>query len=389
MGEEFSIPTVSHAESLPFDNNSNTFCLKEARDHTEFMLMMSHHKKEMKQHNSKLCSSKKDGAMVYSENNDSSSDEDESDGDCRIDEDETDNSSTSIRRPETTVGNVKKVFRDEDRTFTSMYDSIKNKLWDSIQSDNLERFVKEWTEDSNIKHLEDYLGRSILHVAVKQQNITLVDCLLRAGFNPNVKEKCGVTPLIIAFTLKNKDICQLLVNSRACVRGPLFSSIPNPVAIALKMKLAEIVEILNPTLSDAEDDDLAAYDPIYSQSTNLQRSNNDSVVNNNFQRATPGYITEVVGGVGTCKTNRGVMSRSSAYNWIGVIPGDLHTKRYFAEACFKEQGPGGFHFLVSKVLKRPKLTVEAFKKKKLSEGNLDRIRETVRDGPKHMVWRQC
>ena len=66
---------------------------------------------------------------------------------------------------------------------------------------------------------------------------------------------------------------------------------------------------------------------------------------------------------------------------VGVIPGDFHTTGYFAEACFIEQGPGGFHFLVSKVLKRPKLTVEAFKKK-FSEGNLDRIREAVRDGAK-------
>ena len=48
--------------------------------------------------------------LIYPENNDSSSDEDESYGNCRIDEDETDHSSTSIHRPETTVGNVKKSF---------------------------------------------------------------------------------------------------------------------------------------------------------------------------------------------------------------------------------------------------------------------------------------
>ena len=52
-------------ESLPFDNNSNTFCLRTARDHTEFMLM-SHHKKEMKQYNSQVCSSEKDGAINLS-----------------------------------------------------------------------------------------------------------------------------------------------------------------------------------------------------------------------------------------------------------------------------------------------------------------------------------
>ena len=65
---------------------------------------------------------------------------------------------------------------------------------------------------------------------------------------------------------------------------------------------------------------------------------------------------------------------------MGIIPGDLHTKGYFAESCFKEQGPGGFHYLIAKVLKRPKLTVESFKKKKFAEGNLDQIREAVRDG---------
>ena len=69
--------------------------------------------------------------------------------------------------------------------------------------------------------------------------------------------------------------------------------------------------------------------------------------------------------VGTCKTNRGVMSRSNGYSWVGVIPGDLHTKGYFVESYFKEQGLGGFYYLVSKVLKRPKLTSDALKKRNL------------------------
>lgn len=86
-----------------------------------------------------------------------------------------------------------------------------------------------------------------------------------------------------------------------------------------------------------------------------------------------------MGDVGTCKTNRGVMCRSSCHDWVGIIPGHMHTKGYLAEACFKEQGPGGFQYLVNKVMKRPKLNKEAFKKIKFAEGNLDRIREAVRD----------
>jgi len=43
------------------------------------------------------------------------------------------------------------------------------------------------------------------------------------------------------------------------------------------------------------------------------------------------------------------------------------------------QGLGGFHYLACKVFKRPKLTKEAFKKKKSAEGNLGKIREAVMD----------
>ncbi|CAB4020812.1 BRCA1-associated RING domain 1 [Paramuricea clavata] len=379
FGEEFYILKVSHVENLPFDSNSKSFCLKKARDHTEFMLMMSHHKKQMRQYDSQLSSAENHGAMVSNESEDDSSDEDDSDKDGESDEDEPDSGNVGIPRPETTVKNVQKVFRREDQVFISTFDSIKNKLWNSIQSDTLEGFVKELSDNTQVRHLRDHLGRSILHIAVEKQNINLVDCLLHAGFNPNVKETCGITPLLIAVTLKNKATCQLLVNSRACSRGPLFTNIPSPLAIALKIELAEIVEILNPCVSDAEDDDIAAYDPIFSRSTNLPRTHSDSVVTKNFQRATPGFITGVVGDVGTCKTNCGVISRSTAYNLVGIIPGDLHTEGYFAESCFKEQGPGGFHYRIAKVLKRPKLTVEAFKKK-LAEGKLDQIRKAVRDG---------
>lgn len=74
------------------------------------------------------------------------------------------------------------------------------------------------------------------------------------------------------------------------------------------------------------------------------------------------------------------MSRSRCHDWVGIFPGDLHTKGHLAEACYKEQGPGGFHYLLHKVMKRPRITKEAFKKKKFAEGNLSRIREAVKDG---------
>jgi hypothetical protein len=132
FGEEFSIPTVSHVEILPFDSNSKSFCLKKARDHTEFMLMMSHHKKQMRQYDSQLCSAENHGAMVSNESEDDASDEDDSDKDGESDEDEPDSGNVGIPRPETTVKNVQKVFRREDQVFISTFDSIKNKRWNSV-----------------------------------------------------------------------------------------------------------------------------------------------------------------------------------------------------------------------------------------------------------------
>ena len=56
------------------------------------------------------------------------------------------------------------------------------------------------------------------------------------------------------------------------------------------------------------------------------------------------------------------------------------TKGYLCEAVFKAHGVGGFHKVVNSVMNRPKLTKEAFKKRKFQDNNLNRIKESVRDG---------
>lgn len=93
------------------------------------------------------------------------------------------------------------------------------------------------------------------------------------------------------------------------------------------------------------------------------------------------FPTAVVGDVGTCKNNRSVKNRdSNAYGWCAEIPGDMYAKGYLCEAAFKALGDGGFHRVVNVVMKRPKLTKEAFKKRKFKDQNLNRIKESVRDG---------
>ena len=91
------------------------------------------------------------------------------------------------------------------------------------------------------------------------------------------------------------------------------------------------------------------------------------------------FPTAVVGDVGTCKNNV-VSGIKISHGMDGQVPGDMHTKGYLFEAVFKAHGVGGFHKVVNNVMNRPKLTKEAFKKRKFQENNLNRIKESVRDG---------
>ena len=387
FGKEFNLPTASNVEGIPFDSISKTFCLQQARELCEFM-MVNIHKEGKKRFESLL--SETDGQTDCDiecnlEDNKNNSDTNEDDDEVNSDSEDDSACQSSYHSgnashliPETTLTMVENVFEKEDQQFLSTYDSLKCSIQNAIQSDTMETLIKELSENKNIREVRDHLGRSLLHRAAQEGDTDIVECLFSIGFNPNIKEKCGVTPLIIAVISKNKEICDILVKNKASVRGPLFSDVPSPMDIARKMELTEIYELFNTSQSDDEDVDISKYDTSYNIVANATKETSTEVTILN--RSTPGFITGVVGDVETCKTNRGVMSRSSGYEWIGIIPGDMHTKGYLAEACFKEQGQGGFHYLVNKVLKRPKLIVSAFKKKKFEQGNLDRIKEAVRDG---------
>ena len=58
----------------------------------------------------------------------------------------------------------------------------------------------------------------------------------------------------------------------------------------------------------------------------------------------------------------------------------MHAQGHLCEAAFKAHGKGGFHKVVHDVMQRPKLTEEAFRKRKFQEQNLQHIKEAVRDG---------
>ena len=178
----------------------------------------------------------------------------------------------------------------------------------------------------------------------------------------------------------NVALVKLLVEAGAAVRGHLFRNILSPLEIVRKLELAGVYEELNPDQSDDEDFEVRFYDHI------LQRSATESSMaaeatdaDKEITRASTDFLTGLVGDVGTCKSNPGIMERSGMHDWVTVFPGDLHIKGSLCECCYKEQGDGGLLYVARTAMRRSKLSPEVFKDKKYKEDNLRKIKEAVRD----------
>lgn len=160
---------------------------------------------------------------------------------------------------EDSVGGKNDKFHRIDGKFRKIVDSLSAKIWHAHQSndpDDLTRLVqylqlnrKSW-EDAT-----DHHGRSILHHAVEEENSTLVQTLLNVGINPNVKERCGVTPLTLAIIKGNQEIVKFLFESFAEFDDKFYTSVPAPKVMADKMNLPTIRQLLDDFSTKEADSD--------------------------------------------------------------------------------------------------------------------------------------
>ncbi|RUA04433.1 MAG: hypothetical protein DSY43_06265, partial [Gammaproteobacteria bacterium] len=286
----------------------------------------------------------------------------------------------------------KKYFQKQDGMFKKACDKLTQLIWDAIHSQNsateLDILIDRLSNNRWWETKTDHFNRTVLHYAIECNNVSMVRVLLAVGVNPNIKEGCGVTPLHLAVLGKTTEMCKVLVDSLAVIHGLSFSSIPSPHEMATAMDLNDIVSVFDEKLREQgtlEDllTQLSSKAADHTDEGELdQRVDNENPDEYSYERSQfCGFPTAVVGDQGTCKNNRSVKQKDqSAFGWMAEIPGDLHAKGHLCEATFKAQEKGGFHHLISKVLKRPKLTTEAFRGKKFQEQNLAHIKEAVRDG---------
>ena len=288
---------------------------------------------------------------------------------------------TSVNRDEsTTLENEQRVFQEFDKPFWKVFNGLYGDLCRVMQTQNQElylKFVVDTKAQESFK-ASDHFQRSLLHY---------VKFLIDIGCDVNSKEGCGLTPLSLAVLLKKVDMCKALVDSGANNDGPLFTSIPSPLKMADQLNLPEIVSIFDSDIAAREEENnlICLIDERYSVDNPLpevKKKDPASKDKHCFEsiRKTQGFITHIVGDVGTCKTNQAVISRSSEFSWVGITPGDLHNKGYFCQAIYRIHGSSGMHYILNKVMKRSKLTNEVFKDKLFNDYNLEMVREGMRDG---------
>lgn len=200
-----------------------------------------------------------------------------------------------------------------------------------------------------------------MHAAVEDNNETLTQTLLHDRIDIYCLEGCGASPLTLALLNKNGKMVKLLHGHFALGSDPLY------IAKAIGWK--DIVNLLQNEPENEEDRllSLRFEGSITSDNLNVaseedEDGNDGFVFNRSKCNACP---TIIFGDNRTNKVCRGVRNRSmSAYGWCSEFSADMHTKGYLCEACFKVMGEGGFHYLIDKVMKRPKLTQKAIGKKK-------------------------
>ena len=101
--------------------------------------------------------------------------------------------------------------------------------------------------------------------------------------------------------------------------------------MAERLQYPEILEVFAEDQEESEEGNEfirhidSTFSKLSSSASNI--NNNDSKVN----RSCSGFVTPVVGDVGTCKTNQAAMSRSGSYQWLVFALVTFTTKATFVK----------------------------------------------------------
>ena len=318
FGKEFQIPCNHSKVVLPYDDKLKTFDINAARKHNEFLYLLQEHKKEMQQLEEQLTTFEKHLADS-DENNDHEQHDSQSEG-----EENEERSAVAT-------------FQRIDGKFKKVIDKLTERMWQARQSIDPAAVVqfKQYLQTNKElwENVNDHHGCSVLHYAVQNGNHSLVQTLINAGINPNIKERCGATPLTLAVIKGDEEMVKLLLTNFAICDDKYFVSVPGPRKIAEKMGLETIRTLIENCLAKETEQDIAVSEAVEFKSTDLAvgagtSTNPDSITRaDNLSRKQTRGKTLLVGDQGTNKIIRSVKEKSaSAYGWANEVPGDMHAR---------------------------------------------------------------
>jgi uncharacterized protein len=90
---------------------------------------------------------------------------------------------------------------------------------------------------------DDVTGQTALHIVVERRDADWLGFLLQKGANPNIADKKGVTPLILATQLNFKEGVEWLLKEKASVDGVGRVS-TTPLIIAVQVRNLDMVRLL-------------------------------------------------------------------------------------------------------------------------------------------------
>ena len=106
----------------------------------------------------------------------------------------------------------------------------------------------------------DHHGCTVMHHAIQNGNLPLVQTLINAGVNPNMKERCGATPLTLAVIKGDEKLVRLLLENFSICHDWFCTSVPGPKHIAEKLGLEQISTLIASYLRQEKENDLAVWE---------------------------------------------------------------------------------------------------------------------------------
>lgn len=167
------------------------------------------------------------------------------------------------------------------------------------------------------ENVKDHHGCSVPHHTVQNGNNSLVQTIFNAGVNPNIKERCGPTPLTLALIKGDEEMVKLLLTTFAICDDKYFTSVPGPREIAEKLELETIRTLIENCLAKETEQDMAVSEAVKFESTDLAvgadtSTNPDSITRaDSLSRKQTRGKTLLVGDLGTNKIIRSVKEKSS------------------------------------------------------------------------------